>query len=123
VSLFSTDGEKGSDAKIVENVHSRVASQSEENAKRSSVKRRPSFQRASNSESVATRRRPRRARLATARAPLRAIHRLAARVFRRVAVKRTWQMSHMGLALALNATRSCLATTALAEWMLREPVG
>mmetsp|Transcript_15704 Transcript_15704/g.66155 ORF Transcript_15704/g.66155 Transcript_15704/m.66155 type:complete len:226 (-) Transcript_15704:234-911(-) len=29
-----------------------------------------------------------------------------------------WQMSHMGLALALNATRSCLATTALAEWML-----
>lgn len=32
---FSQPTEKGSDAKIVENVHSRVASQSEENAKRS----------------------------------------------------------------------------------------
>jgi len=71
----------------------------------------------------ATRRRPRGARRATARTPPRAACRLAACVFRRFVVSRTWQMSHMGLASALNATRSCLATTALAEWMLREPVG
>jgi len=71
----------------------------------------------------ATRRRPRGARSATARTPPRAARRLATCVSRRFAVSRTWQMSHIGLALAVNATRSCLATTALAEWMLREPVG
>ena len=36
---------------------------------------------------------------------------------------RTWQMSHMGLAVGANATRSCFATTGLAEWMLMREGG